>query len=62
MLSWARGPHPQDGVWGAHWYDKVNASTGFGAAPGALPDLDGDYRAVAEACRADYEAMRAHAL
>jgi len=33
MLSWQTGPHAEDGVWGAHWYDKVNASTGFGAAP-----------------------------
>ncbi len=62
MLSWAKGPHPEDGVWGAHWYDKVNASTGFGAAPGPLPQLDGAYREVAEACRADYEAMKAHAI
>ena len=30
MLSWKKGPLPEDGVWGAHWYDKVNASTGFG--------------------------------
>ncbi|MBV7267355.1 HAD family hydrolase [Erythrobacter ani] len=62
MLSWEKGPHAEDGVWGAHWYDKVNASTGFGAAPGNLPDLDGDYAKVAEACRADYEALKAHAL
>lgn len=62
MLSWAKGPHPQDGIWGSHWYDKVNASTGFGAAPGPLPELSDDYAKVAEACRADYEALIAHAL
>ena len=62
MLHWARGPHPQDGVWGAHWYDKVDASTGFGPPPGPLPDLAPEYRAVADACRADYEALLAHAL
>ncbi len=62
MLSWANGPHPQDGIWGAHWYDKVNASTGFGSPPGPLPPLDGAYREVAEECRADYEALKAHAI
>ena len=62
MLSWKTGPHPEDGIWGAHWYDKVNASTGFGSPPGELPRLEGEYAQVAEACRADYEALRAHAL
>jgi hypothetical protein len=62
MLAWERGPHPQDGVWGSHWYDKVNASTGFGGPPGPLPELDSEYARVAEACRADYEALHAHAL
>ena len=58
MLSWRKGPHPEDGIWGEHWYDKVNASTGFGAPPGELPALEGEYAEVAEQCRADYEAMR----
>ena len=62
MLSWTKGPYPEDGVWGAHWYDKVNASTGFGAAPGPLPQLDGDYLAVSNACRDDYEALLAHSI
>ncbi|MEM7690346.1 MAG: HAD family hydrolase [Pseudomonadota bacterium] len=62
MLSWEKGPHAQDGVWGAHWYDKVNASTGFGPPRGALPVLEGDYLAVAEACRADYEALQRYAI
>lgn len=62
MLSWPGGAHPQDGVWGAHWYDKVNASTGFGGPPGPLPHLDPAYARIADACREDYEALRAHAL
>jgi hypothetical protein len=62
MLRWETGPHPEDGVWGAHWYDKVNASTGFAPPPGALPELEGEYRAVAEACREDYEALKRYAL
>lgn len=62
MLHWRPGPHPEDGVWGAHWYDRVNTSAGFGAPPGPLPTLDEDYHDVANACREDYEALRRHAL
>ncbi|KLI64102.1 branched-chain amino acid aminotransferase [Aurantiacibacter marinus] len=62
MLSWQKGPHPEDGVWGAHWYDKVNASTGFGTAPQDIPKLEGEYAAVAEECMADYEALARFAL
>ena len=62
MLSWQKGPHPEDGVWGTHWYDKVNASTGFGGAPGPLPQFDGAYAKTAEACREDYEFMLQYAI
>ena len=62
MLSWTTGPHPEDGAWGAHWYDRVNASTGFGPPPAGLPELQSDFAEVARACRADYEALAAHAL
>ena len=62
MLSWSKGPHPEDGVWGSHWYDKVNASTGFGNPPGALPELDGEVRKTADACREDYEFLREYAI
>ncbi len=62
MLAWPTGPHPQDGVWGAHWYDKVQASTGFGPPPGPLPMLADDYAIVAEACREDYEALARFAI
>lgn len=62
MLRWECGPHPEDGVWGAHWYDKVNDSTGFGTPPGPLPELDGPYAEVADSCREDYQALLAHAI
>ena len=62
MLSWEKGPHPEDGVWGAHWYDRVNASTSFAGSTEPLPQLDGEYAATAEACRADYEALAEYCL
>lgn len=62
MLSWARGPHPDDGIWGAHWYDRVNTSTGFGDPPSPAPQLDGEFQQLAEQCREDYEAVLVHAI
>lgn len=62
MLAWKKGPLPEDGIWGPHWYDKVNASTGFGGAPGPVPELSEYQQQVADACRADYEALAEHAI
>ena len=42
MLNWSSGPKPEDGAWAPHWYDAVNQSTGFAAAPGPLPELTGE--------------------
>ena len=29
MLSWLAGPRESDGIWGRHWYSRVEASVGF---------------------------------
>ncbi|MCG8322083.1 MAG: sulfotransferase family protein [Cytophagales bacterium] len=29
MLSWNKGPRPEDGVWAKYWYENVHNSTGF---------------------------------
>lgn len=62
MLAWSPGPHYTDGIWGRHWYDRVNASSGFAPAPGPLPELSEDYAAVADQCMADYREMRKFAF
>ncbi|MEZ5682429.1 MAG: HAD family hydrolase [Erythrobacter sp.] len=62
MMSWKKGPLPEDGVWGAHWYDRVNASTGFGGTAEALPKLEAEFAEVAQACRADYEALAKYCI
>jgi len=62
MLSWEKGPHPEDGIWGAHWYDKVNASTGFGKLSGSLPELEGEYLKVSDECQEDYAFLAKHAI
>ena len=61
MLAWPAGPRASDGVWGAHWYGRVEASTGFAPdrPPGPVPaGLEG---IVAE-CRPYYERLYAHRL
>jgi len=61
MLAWPAGPRDSDGVWAAHWYARVNASTRFApySAPG--PVLEG-LTGIVEECRPYYERMRAHKL
>lgn len=61
MLSWAPGPRPTDGVWGAHWYAAVNRSTCF--APPRPPDpLRPDLRAAVDLCQPHYERLAAYRL
>jgi hypothetical protein len=62
MLSWAPGRRDTDGIWASHWYNAVEASTGFGPAEGPLPQLDAKGSAVAEACAADYAYLAGFAL
>lgn len=49
MLRWPEGGHPDDGIWAEHWYGAVHRSTGFAGPEGPLPELAGDYAALAEA-------------
>lgn len=62
MLHWPTGPRDSDGVWAPHWYAAVWASTGFEPWRERQPQLSGQTRAVAEACRPAYEALRGHRM
>lgn len=46
MLSWKGGRHAEDGVWGAHWYDAVWRSTGFGPPSGPLPEVSDEFKTL----------------
>lgn len=62
MLSWPRGRRATDGPWAPHWYQAVEASTGFGRPaddPIALPD---DASRLAERCRPYHERLAAHRI
>lgn len=62
MLSWPAGGHPADGVWAAHWYNAVHASTGFDGAEGPLPEMDSRYSDLVDAAMPHYEALAAHKI
>ena len=57
MLSWPAGGHPADGVWAAHWYGAVHASTGFAPAEGDLPELSGPLAQLVRAALPHYERL-----
>jgi hypothetical protein len=61
MLAWPAGPRPSDGVWAAHWYAQVIASTGFAPyrPPGPVPH---GLETIVSECRPFYDLMRAHKL
>ncbi len=54
MLSWPAGPRESDGAWAPHWYDAVNASSGFKPYEERKIKLSPELEAVARACAADY--------
>lgn len=62
MLQWEAGPRQSDGIWARHWYSRVEASTGFAPLPRMLPTLTEPQQNVADACRADYEALVQHRI
>jgi len=62
MLSWPPGRRDTDGIWARHWYDAVEASTGFhpyrpkpDPFPPQLTDLH-------EQCVGYYETLHTHRL
>jgi hypothetical protein len=62
MLAWPPGRRATDGPWAPHWYQAVEASTGFGP-PEPLPaDLPGEARRLAERCRPYYDRLAAHRI
>jgi hypothetical protein len=62
MLEWPPGPRPDDGVWAAHWYGSVQASTGFAPPDPPPPPLAGALAALAEAARPAYDRLKPFAL
>ena len=62
MLSWPAGKRDSDGIWGSHWYDAVEKSTGFVPYKAVQINLSDEHQLIADACRPAYEKMLAVAL
>jgi hypothetical protein len=62
MLSWPAGKRDSDGAWAPWWYARVEASTGFEAYRPSGHERPEAIRAVVEACRPHYEALRVRKL
>lgn len=62
MLSWPTGTRPEDGVWAAHWYQAVEASTGFAAYTEKNPQLPPALEALAIELEPYYLEMKKHKL
>ena len=60
MLSWPPGRRATDGPWAPHWYQAVEASTGFGPPEAEPVDLPDQARRLADRCRPYYEQLSAH--
>jgi Sulfotransferase domain len=61
MLGWAPGAHTADGIWGKHWYNAVERSSGFGP-PTPPVDQEGAARRIADQCQADYAYLRSFCI
>lgn len=62
MLSWPIGARDSDGLWGAHWYDAVNQSTGFKPARTSHNELTEIQKSIALECRPYYEELLEFAI
>jgi hypothetical protein len=61
MLSWPKGPIPEDGVWAKHWYHAVHQSSGFSKyePKRAFPE---HLRGLLDECAPHYEKLFTHAI
>lgn len=62
MLSWPAGPRESDGVWGEHWYESVQTSTGFANYEPKRIALNADLQELAEQSKSFYHRMYVHRL
>ena len=62
MLCWKTGRRATDGVWAKHWYDAVEASTGFQPYEPKSVSIPDEFRALIEECKGYYSRLHAHRL
>jgi len=62
MLQWEAGRRSTDGVWGKHWYDAVEASTGFQPYRPKNVSIPSEFGALVEECEVYYRRLHAYRL
>lgn len=62
MLSWEKGPIPEDGVWAKYWYDSVHQSTGFDPYRPKNEEVPDHLKGLLEECCFYYEKMFEYAI
>ena len=62
MLSWPAGRRDTDGPWAPFWYERVEASTGFGGPRETPHPAPPQLAPVVEACRPAYHGLRERKL
>lgn len=62
MLSWPKGPRPEDGIWARHWYESVENTTGFSPYTPKEITLAPEYMSLYEEQLPYYDQLRAHKI
>ena len=62
MLSWPKGPIPEDGVWAEHWYESVHQSTGFKPYKPKAEPVPKRLQSLQETCCKYYQPLYKHAI
>lgn len=62
MLHWPAGRRTTDGIWASHWYNRVEASTGFDLPEDKPVDLPAEALPILAECQPHYDYLRRHAL
>lgn len=57
MLKWEPGGRDTDGIWAAHWYNRVIDTTRFGGSEGGRPALGKAEQRIADQCQPYYERL-----
>lgn len=57
MLSWEKGPRPEDGIWAKHWYHNVHQSTGFQPWRPKTEPFPEELKPLLNECRPVYEKL-----
>ncbi len=62
MLSWAPGPHPDDGAWARYWYESLHRSTGFAPYKPSEKKVPQACRPLLDRCREHYAVLKRSAI